>query len=276
MEKKSKTWIIVVVVCLVMLLPMLIGYFSKARIKEIAYDRFLDIKEEGENALIYVGDLSDESYDGIIDILNDVDKEGTKSDYASDYSIYSIDSTDLTKEELLKLGTENGYIYIISGDVQKIVDASTAKKTLVNLVDAYYNATFNDDNSFFKVAKNASAYEKLVDSKDITVAVFGRNSCYYCNIFKPVYNAVAEKYDLDIYYFDSDNYDSKEYQKIMKLGLKIPASCNSDGKESLLSDGFGTPLTIFTKNGKTVDCISGYVDRDTLISKLVINDLIKE
>ena len=48
------------------------------------------------------------------------------------------------------------------------------------------------------------------------MAVFGRNTCFYCNKFKPVYNAVAEKYDLDIYYFDSDNYDSKEYSKIIK------------------------------------------------------------
>ena len=274
--KKSKTWIIVVIVCLILLIPILIDYFGNAKIKKIDYDKYLDVVENGENALVYVGDLSSESYkDETAKLLKKVEKSGTKTDYASEYSIYSIDGTDLTEKEVENLGTKDGYVFIISGEQQKVMDDDSSEKELTNLVDAYYNASFNSSNKFYKVAKDAAAYEKLVNSKDVTVAVFGRDTCYYCNIFKPVYNAVAEKYGVDIYFFDSDSYNKKEYQKIMDLGLTIPASCNSNGTESKLSDGFGTPLTIITQKGKTIDCISGYVDRSTLKAKLTEHGLIK-
>lgn len=276
MEKKSKTWIIVLVVCAVLLLPIIIDYIGNSKIKEIAYDEYLDVLENKENALIYVGDLSADSYDDTVDVLKGVMSGATETDYSSEYAIYSIDSTELTSEESAKIGTASGYVFMISGDKQKVLTSSATTDYLIDLVDAYYNANFTSNNTSYKVAEDAKAYEKLVDSKNVTVAVFGRNTCYYCNIYKPVYNAVAEKYNVDIYYFDSDSYDAEEYEKVLKLGLKIPAECNSSGKEALLSDGFGTPLTILTKKGKTIDCISGYVDRDTLIAKLTENKLIEE
>lgn len=275
MNKKSKTWIIVAVVCVILLLPIFSDYISNSKIKQIGYDEYLDIVENKENALVYVGDLSQEAYDDTVDVLKEAIDGATKTDYASEYNVYSIDSTELTSEESANVGTANGYVFMLSGDKQKTL-ATTTQDELTDLIDAYYNANFTSSNTSYKVADDAAAFEKVVNSKDITVSVFGRNTCYYCNIYKPVYNAVAEKYNLDIYYFDSDSYDAKEYQKIMKLGLKIPAECNSTGEESLLSDGFGTPLTILTKKGKTIDCISGFVDRETLIAKLVENKLIEE
>lgn len=275
MEKNSRTWIIVLVVVLVLMLPILIDYFGSAKIKKTTYDEYLDIVENGENALLFVGDLSNDTHKDVVDLLKSVEKNATETDYASEYSIYSIDSTELTSDEINNIGTDNGYVFMISGDTQKVVEPSATEESLVNMVDAYYNASFNEENISYKVVETAAEYEKLVDSKDVTVAVFGRESCYYCNIFKPVYNAVAEKYSVDIYYFDSDSYDASEYSKIMDLGLKIPASCNSTGEESLMSDGFGTPLTIITKKGKTIDCISGFVDRSSLVAKLSDNGLIK-
>lgn len=275
MKNKSKTWIIVLAVVIVLMLPILIDFIGNSKIKEITYDKFLDVKDNNENAVIYVGNLSQDSYDSTVDTLKDVLGNATSTDYSSDYAVYSIDSSELTEEEIANLGTSNGYLFMVEGDIQKTLTSAT-EDYLVDLVDAYYNANFNSDNTSYKVAKNAKEYEKLVNSKDITVAVFGRDTCYYCNIYKPVYNAVAEKYGLDIYYFDSDNYNSKEYQKILKLGLTIPAECNSTGEESLLSDGFGTPLTLITKKGKTIDCISGYVNRETLVAKLTENKLIEK
>lgn len=276
MENKSKTWIIVLVICAILLLPIIIDYIGNSKVKEIQYDEYLEVIENNENALIYVGDLSADSYDEVVDGLKSVLDGETVTDYASEYTMYSIDSTDLTNTEISNIGTANGYVFIMNGDQQKVLSSSATTDYLVDLVDAYYNANFTSSNTSYKVAKDAETYEKLVDSKDVTVAVFGRNTCYYCNIYKPVYNAVAEKYGIDIYYFDSDSYDAEEYQKVLKLGLKIPAKCNSTGEESLLSDGFGTPLTIITKKGKTIDCISGYVDRDTLVAKLTENKLIEK
>ena len=125
------------------------------------------------------------------------------------------------------------------------------------------------------MAANYKEYKKVVDSKKVTMSVFGYDGCGYCVMYKPVYNDVASEYKLDIYYFNSDTYDSTEYSKIRNSGLKIPKACNNQGKDIALSEPFGTPLTLFTKNGKVIDCISGYVEKETLVAKLKTVGMIK-
>ena len=275
MENKSKTWIIVLIICLVLMLPIIIDYAGNSKVKEIDYSEYLELVENGENALLYVGNLGNESSETSVNALKDISKKETTTDYSSKYSIYRIDSSELTETEIANIGTNNGYVFLTEGDNQTVLSANSNSDELTAKVDAYFNASFNSSNTSYKVSKDAESFEKLVNSKKVTVAVFGRDTCYYCNIYKPVYNAVAEKYGIDIYYFNSDSYDAKEYQKIMNLGLTIPAECNSSAKETLLSEGFGTPLTIITKKGKTIDCISGYVNRAKLIKKLSDNKIIE-
>ena len=142
-------------------------------------------------------------------------------------------------------------------------------------VSLYTASGVSKDLIKYKVAKNAKEYLNLVKEKKITMAVFGRTNCYYCQQFMPVFNTVAGEYKLNIYYFDSLKFDEKEYNKIMSAGLKIPATCSESGKEAKLEAGFGTPLTIFTKNGKVVDCISGYNSKKDLIEKLKTVGMIK-
>ena len=121
----------------------------------------------------------------------------------------------------------------------------------------------------YKTVSTYEEYKKIVESDKITMAVFGRNSCSWCNKFKPIYNEVAGEYNIDIYYFDSDSFDKDEYNKIMNMAeLKVLAQCNRDNVDKALSEGFGTPLTLFTKSNETIDCIGGYVDKDELITKL--------
>ena len=71
-------------------------------------------------------------------------------------------------------------------------------------------------------------------------------------------------------------YSKISYSKIINMDLTVPAKCNTEGVEFKMYEGFGTPLTIFTKNGKVIDCISGYVNRNSLIEKLKNNNLISE
>ena len=117
---------------------------------------------------------------------------------------------------------------------------------------------------------------KVIKSKNVIMTVFGRNSCYWCNKFKPVYNEVAQEQNVEIYYIDSDSFDKDEYNKILNSGLNIPAKCTESKEKDLpLSSGFGTPLTIFTKKGKEIDCIGGYVNKASLESKLKSVGMIK-
>ena len=275
--------IIIVLVVLLLLVPIIVDVIKNKSIKEIKYAEYNSVLEDTAKfgfALVYVGE-EDENISKTI-------KKTIDSHLPSEYAVngYYMNAKDLSSEELASLtqdaSKKSAYLFISNGEVIKTITDKLDSKTLNKYVDEYTVYTgdklngISEDMSHYKVLKTAKAYKKLVDDKKlVTMAVFGRDSCFYCNQFKPVYNTVAEEYNLNIYYFDSDSYDKTEYASIMKMGLMIPASCSDTQKEVELSQGFGTPLTLFTKNGKVIDCISGYIGKKELVSKLKTVGMIK-
>ena len=263
--KKNKGLIIFIAVLIILFVPIIIEYISKQTIEVISSKSLSEKIEEKESFILYVGDIDKSVVNKLIDVRDNKD-----SNTLFDYSVYGIKETNVGKE--LK---NKKVIVFIEGDIQKSYDEYD-NKAIMSDVNKYYNGIINDEEKSYKVAENYNTYKKIVNSDVVTMAVFGRNSCGWCNKFKPVYNAVAEKYNVDIYYFDSDNYNSSDYTKIVNMNLIVPAKCSSAGKEFKLSEGFGTPLTIFTKNGSVVDCISGYKDRTSLVDILKKNEIIRE
>lgn len=269
MKEKNVNYglIIFIAIIVILFIPIISDYIKNQNIEVLSSGEITEKINADETFLLYVGDL-EKSIKKDLKKMRDL----TKTDYSYDYGVYTVkDGSDIDEV----LGEEVLIAIIIEGDIQKTYTKYDVD-SLNDDVERYFLGNITEDNKSYKVSENFSAYKKLVKSDEIVMAVFGRDTCFYCNKFKPVYNAVAEKYDLDIYYFDSDNYDSKEYSKIINMDLTVPAKCSSEGTEFKLSDGFGTPLTIFTKKNKIVDCISGYVDRGSLIEKLKTNDLISE
>ncbi len=282
MKSIAKKLIIVGVVIL-LLIPIIVDVVKNKSLKELKYSEYNTVLEGTARfgfALVYVGEEDKDVNKTIKSII----ESHTPSDYA--VSGYYMNSKDLKAEELTALtgdaAKKSAYIFISNGEVIKTITDKLDSKKLNKYVDEY--TVYTDDKlngiseelTNYKVLKSAKSYKKLVeDKKLVTMAVFGRDSCFYCNQFKPVYNTVAEEYNLNIYYFDSDSYDKTEYASIMKMGLMIPASCSDTQKEVELSSGFGTPLTLFTKNGKVIDCISGYIGKKELISKLETVGMIK-
>ena len=159
------------------------------------------------------------------------------------------------KEELLNLKSK----YSIEVSAVNTPKLSTEEKQKLTSSNEKFNS---------KTVSTYKEFMKIYKSKKVTMHVFGRNTCYYCNIFKPIYNEVAAENNLDIYYYDSDSFNSDEYSKILNSGINIPAECTSSKEETPLSSGFGTPLTLYLKNGKVVGCISGYVNKEKLETKL--------
>lgn len=267
MEKLKKILLPVILV-LVLLLPILIDYVNSKKIAVISYDEFNESIADSAVSLTFVGNVNSDEY-----------KELKKKlvNYKSTYEIVvnSIKLDSLSTSEMTNLLIENTPSYVITqnGKIVKVVED-------IDKVDAqlnkYVNNVIPEDEIAYKTISTYSEFKKVVDSKNVVMHVFGRNSCYYCNIFKPIYNDLANEYSLDsIYYHDSDSLDSSEYEKILNSGLKIPAECTSSGKEIALSEGFGTPLTLFTKKGKVVGCISGYVSGEKLEEKLKSVEMIK-
>ncbi len=266
-EKKINYGLIIFIIVLIILfIPIISDYVKKQNIEVLSVKEFTKKIEDKESFVVYAGELEN----GIKKDLRDI-RDIDITDYGYDYSVYSVKDS----KSLESIGDDVKVAVIVDGDVQKTY-TKYDEESLNKDVQIYFLGNIDDENKAYKVAEDFNAYKKLVKSDKTIMTVFGRNTCFYCNKFKPVYNALAEKYNVDIYYFDSDSYDVNEYNKIINMDLTVPAKCSSEGKEFKLSDPFGTPLTIFTQKGKIVDCISGYVNRDSLIEKLKTNKMISE
>lgn len=269
MEKKKINYglIIFIVIIVILFIPIISDYIKKQNIEVLSSNEITEKINASETFLVYIGDLEKSTKKELRNM-----RDLTKTDYSYEYGVYSVKESDDIEGIF---GDEVSVALVIEGDIQKTYSKYDVT-SLNDDVQKYFLGNLTDENRAYKIAESFSVYKKLVKSDDVVVAVFGRDTCFYCNKFKPVYNAVAEKYDIDIYYFDSDTYDSDEYKKVINMDLTVPAKCSSEGTEFKLSEGFGTPLTLLTKKGKVIDCISGYVNRNSLKEKLKTNSLISE
>lgn len=278
MNSKLVRNILIVVVVIILCIPIISDMISNSTIKTIEYADFDTTVQNTSSynfALVYVAPSSDENTKTIKGDIREYIDEFANSDSSTGRSLeaYYIDYDELSSDEVIELfngvDSDTAYYFISNGSVVKTITDELKSSTIKDYISEYSANGIAEDLVYYKVAEDAKTYEKLVDSKKIvTMAVFGRSNCFYCNQYQPVYNTVAEEENIDIYYFDSTTYDSEEYDKIMDLDLKIPASCTGTDEDANLADGFDTPLTLFTKNGKVIDCISGYVNKDTLLTKL--------
>lgn len=272
--------LIVIVVIILMLIPIIGDIASSNVLKKISpseFDKFVSDTSNYKLGVLYIG--ADNK-----DIKKSINETITLyKDNKAEIEVleYFMDASELSDADALSIvgtsGISSAYVFAVNGEVLKVEPKAITNAKLSSYVKEFTSSGIDEELKHYKTIETADAYKKLVkDKKTITMAVFGKDSCAWCNLFKPVYNIVAEEYNLDIYYFDSDSYNKDEYKKIMDMGLTLPAACNN-GKEKALADGFGTPLTVFTKNGKVIDCISsGYMNKSALITKLKTVGMINE
>ena len=266
--EKVKKMLLPVLLVVILLSPIIVNYVNNKKIAVVSYDDYLSNVAKEKVSLTYFGDPSSDEYAKIKEELIDL-----KSKYS--VKVTTVNTTKLTEAEKQTLTSSNEKfisrsVYVISqnGEIVKIVDKVTENVNLDTQLNKYINNVIPDDEVAYKTVSTYKEFMNIYKSKKVTMHVFGRNTCYYCNIFKPVYNEVAAEKNLDIYYYDSDSFDSEEYSKILNSGINIPAECTTSKEETPLSSGFGTPLTLYFKNGKVVGCISGYVNKDKLETKL--------
>ena len=259
MNSKLKSWIIAIIVIIILLIPIFVDYFNANNISSIKkYDSFSELVNKGGFIVSYVGDSS-ETYESKKEIMLNLKKQYNTDSTPAEFDFIAFDK--LSDEDTWIITNEKSTIYLSNDEL--------SETELSKLVNKYLNHVVEEDEIAYKTVSTYAEYMKVIKSKNTIMTVFGRNSCYYCNKFKPVYNDIAKEKNIDIYYIDSDSFDKDEYEKIMKSELVIPAKCTDSKEKDLpLSSGFGTPLTIFTKKGKSVDCISGYVNSASLESKL--------
>lgn len=280
--------IIAGIVVVIMIIPMILDSIANSSLSTIKFDKLNTTVSATSNydfALVYIapsddGDIKDKKAE-VKDIVSKYKSVST----GKTLSAYYLDSTELSSGERDEIfagdsNEDTAYMFIVNGEVTKVVEGNLNNHEITNMVELYSaNAEqISEDLIHYNVPEDSKEFNKLVkDKTKVNMFVFGRDSCFYCNQFKIVYNTVIEENDLDsIYYLDSDVYDSEEYSKIMDSGLKIPAKCSSTGAEVNLQPGFGTPLTLFTKNGKVIDCINGYTNKANLVTQLKTVGILEE
>ncbi len=154
--------------------------------------------------------------------------------------------------------------YVIKKDAYDKSQLSTEKKDK-NDVEASNNI---ENKNLLTMVTTYSDFMKYLNREKNTFFVFGKENCSYCMSYKPVLNKVISEYNIEVVYVDLGKLSEDDYYNVLNTSLTIPAKCTKDNKDSLLKDGFGTPLSLFTNNGSTYDCIRGYKNHDTLVGLL--------
>ena len=103
--------------------------------------------------------------------------------------------------------------------------------------------------------KTKNEFDKIKKSNNYSIVVVISNVCPYSEIFKPILEDVIQEYNVNIYYL---NIDSNFYNSV-----------------DLDTSVYATPTTVIYKNGKVINNIEGYKEKNDLINILKKNGVIK-
>lgn len=265
---KNKRIIYIIAIIFIVLIGFLFLFTKNAnKVILIETDDIYEKVNEDDFVFLYNGDLNDK--------INSFIKDIKKSNRVTTYQIY------LTDDEMKDISSDNikidkdGYIVYVNHNLVGFISNDLDDSKKIEYVKKYLYGYIPEDERYYQVLSKADEYIKKFNSKNYTIAVFGRTDCTWCTKYLPIVNDVAKKYDLNIYYFEKGTYDETEYEKVINIDFTIPGECTQSGESTSLAGSFDKPLTVITKDGKLVGCIKGYVTEDVLISKLKEFKLVK-
>ena len=111
-------------------------------------------------------------------------------------------------------------------------------------------------------------FNSYISREKTTFLVLGRANCPHCQNYKPVLENIAQNYKVEILYIDMDAVSSDFITKVRNSNLTIPAACTSTNEVLPLSSSFGTPLTLFIKNGQAFSCLRGDTSEETVLQTI--------
>lgn len=104
-------------------------------------------------------------------------------------------------------------------------------------------------------------FENAFNGSENTLVYIGRPTCGYCNLLSPSLQEMAERYDFDYIYINTDDFATQYMTQVMnQLGLTKIA----------------TPYLAVVSNGKVVKTQNGYADYDVTFEFLKENKIIDE
>lgn len=99
-------------------------------------------------------------------------------------------------------------------------------------------------------------YLDIIKKDGLHFMFVGSENCGYCKMFKEEIAKFYEEYKINMYYLDLSTIEEEGYEKLLESDTYFA------------TEQWGTPTTMIYYNGQRVEMISGYVDKDTIVSKL--------
>ena len=143
-------------------------------------------------------------------------------------------------------------LILIGAVLLVIVLAMVSTKGTKAEVEIEYPLTLNGEVGLHQMSYND--YETMVDAGDAFIVVIERAGCSYCIQYMPIIESVATEKKIPIYYIDTDTLSSEDMNEL------------STKNSYLKRNNWGTPTTLFMLGDTVIDTISGYVDKETVLS----------
>ena len=256
MGKDKKIFIVIIAIVLILCFFILVKSIS---VKKTTINEIDSIIGKNTYTLFYVDDLTKDEKKK----LNDIKSENAIKLYKLTDSKEDVINYIKSKENI---DYTDGNIYLIF-DSMKYLGYIDKNKDLNEYIKKYLYGYLPVNERVYSTA-TIDQYNHMYNSKDKTIAVFGDDTCSYCERLEPVINDIAKNKVYNIYYFNSSRMADGEYEALLNMNITIPASCNSSGEEKKMVDGYAKPMTIVSKKGKVIGCIKGYYDYNTYVNKL--------
>lgn len=115
-------------------------------------------------------------------------------------------------------------------------------------------------------------YLELMKSEDKKIIYIARPTCHYCQLETPIIKKLGNKYNLTIYYLNTEKFFDDELNDYTEDGKKFINSADYYKEQG----GYGTPNTIIVQNGVIVDGVYQYVEEASLLKLFKNNGFINE
>lgn len=98
---------------------------------------------------------------------------------------------------------------------------------------------------------NLDKLEELFKSEDTKIVFIGSLTCPHCTSIKPKINNLVKELDIDVYYLELSELNSKEEQRLYSMN-------------DFLKDGTSIPLVMAIKNNEVIDSFVGNIETEEI------------
>lgn len=106
-------------------------------------------------------------------------------------------------------------------------------------------------------------YKTAACSQDINIVYIMRDGCSYCEMMQPIINEVVKENKLNIVTIDIAKLDEAGYNELNSTNMYLK---NTE---------WGTPTTLIVQNGKVINALVGYREKDVLVEFFKANSVMK-